>query len=171
MFKGFKVSCLWRPKRSVYFLSPLRLKLFLWSVTSLVFTYETRWFFIGSDCIWTSWSWHLIITMQLSPVSWMSCHLLINKVNRFFNSHNPPWKDSVPICVTKVSVLRGEDGDRFQSQTWLRNHCPPEYSHSGLMPSLTACRCRLHVGVKKCENPDVPRGVGCFGRPRPKSSR
>lgn len=30
------------------------------------------------------------------------------------------------------------------------------------MPSLTACRCRLHMGVKKCENPDVPCGAGVF---------
>lgn len=28
------------------------------------------------------------------------------------------------------------------------------------MPSLTACRCRLHIGIEKCENPGVPCGAG-----------
>lgn len=120
--------------------------------------YEKRWLFIWSDCMWTRFLWkpyhhNAAVTHLLNNLP------SLNKQSK--HAYTPhPTPPLAPTCVTKVLLPRSKDGDLFQSQTWLRNHCPPEYSDSQLTPSLTACRCRLHMGVEKCENPDVPCGAG-----------
>lgn len=106
---------------------------------------------------WTSYHHNAAVTRLLNNLPSLEKQTMQTWV---FKWHNPHWKDSTPTRVTKVLLPRSADGDLFQSQRWLRNHCPPEYSDSELMLSLTACRCRLHMGVEKCENPDVPCGAG-----------
>lgn len=117
--------------------------------------------------MWTIFHQTFLVMMLLS--SKQSCQ---TNVNVAFLRRNTYRKDFALTRVTNVFLPRGKSINLFQSQRWLKNHCPPEYSASELMPSLTACRCWLHLDVEKCENPDVPCGEALPPvRPCPKSWR
>lgn len=98
-----------------------------------------------------------LIIRQLSAIFQITCHHPIN--NQSFLTL-PVLTDLAPIGVPAARLQHREDADLVQPRRWLRNHCPPEYSRSELMPSLIACRSRLHVDLEKCENSRVPCGVG-----------